>query len=103
MSDDDEMMDDDLGEEADDNDTATDDAGEGEEGGGAAASGGGGGGGGSDEIDEHTIAAKQKTREELANDVEAFLARGGKIAEIDPNVTADPPKKPESDYRNRPI
>jgi hypothetical protein len=100
MSDDDELMDDEIGDDADDNDTVTDEAADDEEG---SPSGGSGGGGGSEEIDEHTIAARQKIRDELANDVEAFLARGGKIAEIEPNVTADPPKKPESDYRNRPI
>jgi hypothetical protein len=97
MSDDDELMDDEIGDEADDAESGNDDLGEEEE------SGPSGGGASSEEIDEHTIAARQKIRDELASDVEAFLARGGKIAEIEPNVTADPPKKPESDYRNRPI
>lgn len=101
MSDDDDLMDDDIGDDADDGDTTTDEAADDEEGG--SGSSGGSGGGSIDEIDEHTIAARQKIRDELANDIEAFLARGGKIAQIDPNVTADPPKKPESDYRNRPI
>ena len=32
-----------------------------------------------------------------------FLARGGKIAEVPANVTADPPKKPSPDYGGRPI
>lgn len=99
MSDDDELMDDEIGDDADDTDNVADVADDDDEG--APISGGGGGGG--EEIDEHTIAARQKIRDELASDVEAFLARGGKIAEIEPNVTADPPKKPESDYRNRPI
>ena len=31
------------------------------------------------------------------------LARGGKISEVAPNVTADPPKKPTPDYGGRPI
>jgi len=98
MSDDDELMDDEIGDDADDTDNVADVADDDDEG--APISGGGGGG---EEIDEHTIAARQKIRDELASDVEAFLARGGKIAEIELNVTPEPPKKPESDYRNRPI
>lgn len=96
MSDDDDLMDDDIGDEAEETDTGSDEIADDEDGEVVKASS-------VDEIDEHTIAARQKIRNELASDVEAFLARGGKIAEIEPNVTADPPKKPESDYRNRPI
>jgi hypothetical protein len=73
-----------------------------------ASSGGGGGGGGpaasaEDSPDERTVASRQKLREEMASEIEAFLARGGKIAQIEPNVTADPPRKPDSDYGSRPI
>lgn len=57
-----------------------------------------------DEVsEEHTIASRQKVRDEMAREIEEFLARGGKIAQIEPNVTADPPRKPESDYGSRPI
>lgn len=56
-----------------------------------------------DSPDERTVASRQKLREEMAADIEAFLARGGKIAQIEPNVTADPPRKPDSDYGSRPI
>lgn len=56
-----------------------------------------------DDAEERTVASRQKLREEMAADVEAFLARGGKIAQIEPNVTADPPRKPDSDYGSRPI
>lgn len=73
----------------------------------ASASSGGGGGGpaasAEDSPDERTVASRQKLREEMASEIEAFLARGGKIAQIEPNVTADPPRKPDSDYGSRPI
>ena len=35
--------------------------------------------------------------------MEEFLARGGAVQEIEPNVVADPPKKPDSKYGSRPI
>jgi CRISPR/Cas system-associated endonuclease/helicase Cas3 len=74
----------------------------------ASASSSGSGSGGpaaaaEDSPDERTVASRQKLREEMAADVEAFLARGGKISQIEPNVTADPPRKPDSDYGSRPI
>jgi hypothetical protein len=72
----------------------------------ASASSGGGGGpapAAEDSPDERTVASRQKLREEMAAEIEAFLARGGKIAQIEPNVTADPPRKPDSDYGSRPI
>lgn len=76
--------------------------------------GGSGGGGGSsaapavakdkdDGADARTVAGRQKIREKLAKDVEAFLARGGRIQEIDANTTADPPVRPTSEYGSRPI
>jgi len=69
----------------------------------APAGGGGTAGAGEDSPDERTVASRQKLREEMAAEIEAFLARGGKIAQIEPNVTADPPRKPDSDYGSRPI
>jgi hypothetical protein len=60
-------------------------------------------GAGEESPDERTVASRQKLREEMAAEIEAFLARGGKIAQIEPNVTADPPRKPDSDYGSRPI
>lgn len=50
-----------------------------------------------------SLEAKQKERDALAKAMEDFLARGGKVQEIDPNVVADPPKKPDSKYGSRPI
>jgi hypothetical protein len=56
-----------------------------------------------DSPEERTVASRQKLREEMEQEIEAFLARGGKIAQIEPNVTADPPRKPDSEYGSRPI
>lgn len=50
-----------------------------------------------------SIEAKQKERDALARAMEEFLARGGKVQEIESNVVADPPKKPDSKYGSRPI
>lgn len=47
--------------------------------------------------------AHNEARASLQSDVEAFLARGGQIQQIDDNVMADPPRKPQSNYGSRPI
>jgi hypothetical protein len=54
-------------------------------------------------LEDFSIASRQKIRNELEDQVAAFLARGGSINEVPPNVTADPPKKPTPDYGGRPI
>lgn len=46
---------------------------------------------------------KQTERDELSKQVEAFLASGGQINYVEPNVLADPPKKPTSNYGSQPI
>ena len=56
-----------------------------------------------DEESIKTINAKQNVRQQLDDDIEAFLAKGGAINEINANVTADPPIKPVSKYGGRPI
>ena len=50
-----------------------------------------------------SVEAKQKERDALARAMEEFLARGGKVQEVEPNVVADPPRKPDSKYGSRPI
>ncbi|TLX58714.1 hypothetical protein DN824_08975 [Stutzerimonas nosocomialis] len=50
-----------------------------------------------------SLEAKQKEREALERAMQEFLARGGKVQEVEPNVVADPPKKPDSKYGSRPI
>lgn len=50
-----------------------------------------------------SIEAKQKDRDALARAMEEFLSRGGKVQEVEANVVADPPKKPDNKYGSRPI
>ncbi|MGK0250098.1 MAG: hypothetical protein ACI910_002866 [Oleispira sp.] len=50
-----------------------------------------------------TIAERERQRNEVASEVEAFLAQGGGITSVEANLRADPPKKPESNYGSRPI
>ncbi len=52
---------------------------------------------------EESVAAREALRMQIQNDVEAFLARGGVINEIPPNVVSDPPRKPQSNYGGQPI
>ena len=54
-------------------------------------------------ISEACMKAKAEERESLMSDVEKFLAAGGQIEHVDPNVMADPPKKPVSNYGSQPI
>jgi hypothetical protein len=35
--------------------------------------------------------------------MEEFLSKGGKVQEVEANVVADPPKKPDNKYGSRPI
>ncbi|MEK1939167.1 MAG: transcriptional regulator SutA [Pseudomonas sp.] len=56
------------------------------------------------DIDElPSVEAKQKERDALERAMQEFLSRGGKVQEVEPNVVADPPKKPDSKYGSRPI
>ena len=57
----------------------------------------------SDVNDCSSLTAKEAERLRLQAEVEAFLASGGKINQIPPNVVADPPRKPESNYGGQPI
>ncbi|WP_077044766.1 transcriptional regulator SutA [Pseudomonas sp. KK4] len=50
-----------------------------------------------------SVEAKNKERDALAKAMEEFLARGGKVQEVEANVVADPPKKPDNKYGSRPI
>ena len=57
--------------------------------------------------DEHaetrSIASRERLRSKMESDIEAFLAAGGQIQQIEPNVQADPPTKPNTSYGSRPI
>lgn len=57
-----------------------------------------------DEIaEQRNVISRHRIRSQMDTDIEAFLSQGGAIRNIDPNVTADPPKKPSSAYGSRPI
>lgn len=60
--------------------------------------------GNSDEpIESRTIESRLKIRDKVDEDIARFLSQGGSIDEIAPDVTADPPRKPESNYGARAI
>ena len=50
-----------------------------------------------------SVTSRSRLRSQLDAEVAEFLARGGKINEIDPDVMADPPRKPENNYGSRSI
>lgn len=56
-----------------------------------------------DEAETLTVSSKEAMRRQLEEEMERFLARGGKVQEIPPDVTADPPQKPVSNYGSKPI
>ena len=56
-----------------------------------------------DEDSGASVAAKERERQLLAAQIEAFLARGGKVQEVGDDVLNDPPRKPEAKYGSRPI
>lgn len=56
-----------------------------------------------EDLEGVSLEAKQREREMLARQMEEFLARGGKVQQVDNNALADPPKKPEGKYGSRPI
>lgn len=56
-----------------------------------------------DDLGGYSPTARELLRQQLRNEVEAFLARGGTINEIPSNVVADPPRKPQTNYGGQPI
>lgn len=53
--------------------------------------------------EERTVESRKKLRASMEAQIEEFLKKGGEIEEVPSNITADPPKKPSSEYGNRPI
>jgi len=53
--------------------------------------------------ESRSVTSRKRLRNQVESDIEAFLNKGGKISEIAPDVTADPPKRPESNYGSRAI
>jgi len=56
-----------------------------------------------DDAITRTVAAKAGVRSQLEDDIQRFIQQGGRVQEVDTHVTADPPKKPVSNYGSRPI
>lgn len=50
-----------------------------------------------------TVASRQRLHDQVDDEIASFLAHGGQISQIEPHVTADPPRKPLSRYGQRPI
>jgi hypothetical protein len=50
-----------------------------------------------------TIDSRRRIRNQMNDEIENFLAKGGTIDHIEPNTTADPPKRPSSHYGQRPL
>ncbi|WP_094705281.1 hypothetical protein [Hahella sp. CCB-MM4] len=50
-----------------------------------------------------TQSMKKVIRDQLQSDIEAFLQRGGTVQNIEDNVRADPPRKPDLQYGSGPI
>ncbi len=55
------------------------------------------------EAETLTVSSKEAVRRQLEEEMERFLARGGKITEVPPDETADPPRRPTSAYGSKPI
>lgn len=55
------------------------------------------------EAEQLTVSSKEAIRRQLEEEMARFLAKGGRIVEVPPDETADPPKKPVSSYGSKPI
>ena len=56
-----------------------------------------------EESPDRSVTSRNRIRDKMRSDIEDFLSHGGRINHIDPHVTADPPRKPTSNYGGRPI
>lgn len=56
-----------------------------------------------DEDISEPVTARERLREQLAGEVAAYLANGGRIDYIESNVLADPPRKPPCNYGGQPL
>lgn len=56
-----------------------------------------------DDFVQEPLTARARLREQLADEVAAYLANGGRINYIESNVLADPPRKPPCNYGGQPL
>ena len=55
-----------------------------------------------DEAESLTVSSKEALRRQLEEEMERFLAKGGKIQEIPPDASADPQRKSDGDHQQAP-
>lgn len=53
--------------------------------------------------DNNSTEGREDLREQVAQDIEAFLRAGGRVEKVERGERADPPRKPKSRYGSRPI
>lgn len=53
--------------------------------------------------ENRTIASRERFRDQLTDEVEEFLSKGGHIDQVKPHETGSPISKPSSNYGDRPI
>ena len=53
-----------------------------------------------DSVEAHTVASRAHIREQMARDIESFLAGGGRIQVIESEGVGDAPRKPVIGYGN---
>lgn len=56
-----------------------------------------------EKAETRSVTSRTRLRSQVEEDIARFLQQGGAINHIDPDVTADPPRKPESNYGSRAI
>ncbi len=56
-----------------------------------------------EEAEQLTVSAKDHLRRQMEEQMRKFLESGGQIQEVPADVTADPPRRPESAYGSKPI
>jgi hypothetical protein len=56
-----------------------------------------------EKAETRSVTSRTRLRSQVEEDIARFLQQGGAISQIAPDVTADPPRKPESNYGSRAI
>lgn len=56
-----------------------------------------------EKAETRSVTSRHRLRSQVEDDIAKFLQSGGSIDQIAPDVTADPPRKPESNYGSRAI
>lgn len=56
-----------------------------------------------EKAETRSVTSRTRLRSQVEEDIARFLMQGGAINQIAPDVTADPPRKPESNYGSRAI